>query len=529
VISGARYLLGLACLVIVAAMAASSLDYLFKTQAAANFAKGAPLSRFFALFYMVTSALTFGVQAAGSSMWLKRFGPGRTVAVLPVAVTGVSIASIFAPGLIALTVSRAIELLLRGSLYRSGYELFYTPMPAAEKRSTKSVIDIGAERLGDGLAGASIQLLLALPAQMVTVTILTLTAGLSALGIWLAMRLDKVYVKILERGLEHHAAVAPASAETPEDATVTVALNSITSPGALSSAPAFPHSIAPPSSPVLKDSALRHLVELRSGDAARITTALSRMQTLAPVEVPQVIELLDRDDVAQAAYFALKKNADAIAGQLVDAMQNPSSTFNVRKRIPKVLSSCKNRVGCDGLVAHLSDERFEVRIRCAKALEKILARAPELRPDPAVIFEVVSKELGTARKFSQQSSRESGVTIEGALKERATKTIEHIFNLLGLVLPRQSVRLAFRALQPGGSEVRGVALEYLDSILPKSLREDLTSHFEGSVPVLKGPAMTPEAIAQLVDSNPSMMHRLEHWASATGQTGDKKPGDSTKS
>ena len=88
-------------------------------------------------------------------MWLKRFGPGHTVAVLPMAVTGVSLASIFAPGLIALTIGRAIELLLRGSLYRSGYELFYTPMPEAEKRSVKSIIDIGAERLGDGLAGAS--------------------------------------------------------------------------------------------------------------------------------------------------------------------------------------------------------------------------------------------------------------------------------------------------------------------------------------------------------------------------------------
>ena len=161
VISGARYLLGLAGLVMLAAMSASTLDYLFKTQALVHFGKGAPLSRFFALFYAATSAITFGVQMGGSKMWLKRFGPGHTVAVLPVAVTGVSLASLFAPGLIALHHWRElIELLLRGSLYRSGYELFYTPMPAPEKRSSaKSVIDIGAERLGDGLAGASLQLL----------------------------------------------------------------------------------------------------------------------------------------------------------------------------------------------------------------------------------------------------------------------------------------------------------------------------------------------------------------------------------
>ena len=201
VISGARYLMCLAGLVMLAAMSASSLDFLFKAQAAAHFGRGAPLSRFFALFYAATSAITFGIQVGGSRMWLKRFGPGHTVAVLPVAVTGVSLASIFAPGLIALTIGRAIELLLRGSLYRSGYELFYTPMPESEKRSVKSIIDIGAERLGDGLAGASIQLLLALPAQAISIAILGFTAALSATGIWLALRLDKVYVKVLERGV----------------------------------------------------------------------------------------------------------------------------------------------------------------------------------------------------------------------------------------------------------------------------------------------------------------------------------------
>jgi hypothetical protein len=74
-------------------------------------------------------------------------------------------------------------------------------MPPAEKRSVKSIIDIGAERLGDGLAGASLQLLLALPVQLVSIAILAFTAALSAIGVWLALRLDQVYVKVLERGL----------------------------------------------------------------------------------------------------------------------------------------------------------------------------------------------------------------------------------------------------------------------------------------------------------------------------------------
>jgi AAA family ATP:ADP antiporter len=511
VISGAPYLLGLAALVMLAAMSASTLDFLFKAQAAARFARGAPLTRFFAMFNTATSVLTFAVQVGFSRMWLKRFGPGRTVAVLPMAITGASLASIFAPGLVALTISRAIEILLRGSVYRSGYELFYAPMPEAEKRSTKSVIDIGAERLGDGLAGASVQLLLALPAQAVSVAILGFTAALSAVGVWLALRLDRVYVRVLERGLAHHSVNAPPADDPYSQSNV---LSTGYSIGASASGvPALVRAPAAVPAPPLADPVLRTLAELRSGNPARILTALQGTDPLAAVLVPQVIELLDRDDVAQAAYLALRHTGDRIAGQLVDALQNPASTYNVRKRIPKVLASFQSRLAWDGLVAHLLDERFEVRTRCAKALEKMLVNRPEYRPNQAFIFDVVHRELAKAQKLAGVNTGGEPARREKALKERAAKSMAHIFTLLGLALPPKPVRLAFRALQAEGGRLKGVALEYLDSILPRSLREELTAYFEGSLTAPSG-ALTEEAVAMLVDSNPSMMHRIEYWVDA---------------
>ena len=258
---------------------------------------------------------------------------------------------------------------------------------------------------------------------------------------------------------------------------------------------------------VADDPAMRALTELRSGDPVRITSALQRIHSLAPQQVPQVIELLDRDEVAQAAYLALKKAGDRIAGQLVDALGNPASTYNVRKRIPKVLAWCRSRAAWDGLTAHLLDERFEVRTRCAKAMEKILARHPEYRPEPNTIFVLVQRELTTTRKVSGSGTQRG---VDMALKDRASKSIEHIFTLLGLVLPRRHLRLAFRALRAEDGKLSGVALEYLDSILPRSLREELTAHFEGSPSPADG-VLTKEEVAKLVDSNPSMMHRLEYW------------------
>ena len=78
------------------------------------------------------------------------------------------------------------------------------------------------------------------------------------------------------------------------------------------------------------------------------------------------------------------------------------------------------------------------------------------------------------------------------------------------MLPPQSVRLAFRALHTEDAKLRGVALEYLDSVLPKGVREQLAAQIEGPVarPEKSG---TPaeEALANLLDESPSIIARLE--------------------
>lgn len=525
VISGAPYLVGLAILVVLAAMSASMLDYLFKAQSVTQFGRGPLLSRFFAVFYAVTSVVTFGFQMGLSRLWLKRFGPGKTVAVLPVAVAGVSVGSLLIPGSITLIVSRAIELLLRGSLYRSGYELFYTPMPPAEKRSVKSVIDIGAERLGDGLAGASIQLLLVLPAALASSAILACTAGLSGLAAWLAFRLDRAYVTVLEKGL-----VSNVVKMTPEDAedsvTRSIVLQTMmTIPAGAREAGAFTSLTAAHTPALPQDPVVRRLADLRSGDPFRIRAVLMREDPLDAVLVPQVIDLLGSDDVAHAAYAALSRVKDRISGQLVDVLNDESAKFTVRKRIPKILGSCAGHTAWEGMLRQLRNERFEIRVRCARALEKIQQNHPDKHQmERAAILELVGMELSSARKFSANQSSSQNLMVDEVFKERTSKSMAHIFTLLGLVLPAQPVRLAFRALRTEDAKLRGVAMEYLDSVLPVALREQLSAHFEGSASTRKD-ARSGEALANLLDSSPSIMARLEEMGfdKKSTKTGDSSP------
>jgi hypothetical protein len=52
------------------------------------------------------------------------------------------------------------------------------------------------------------------------------------------------------------------------------------------------------------------------------------------------------------------------------------------------------------------------------------------------------------------------------------KVLEYVFHLLGLVLERQPLRIAHRALRSQDS-LRGTALEYLENVLPDDVRDAL--------------------------------------------------------
>jgi hypothetical protein len=428
-------------------------------------------------------------------------------------VTGASLVSFLVPGAAAIFFSRGLEVLLRGSLFRSGYELFYTPMPAAERRSVKTVIDIGADRLGEGLAAASIQLLLVFPAEA-TRFILAATAIWAGVASWLAFRLDRAYVAVLEKGLARQTITI--SPEEAEDAvTRSIVLRSSAS---VVGAEAGQQAEALPIHPA--DITLRRLAELRSKDPLRARAALHAIDLRDPLLVPQVIELLGRDETARAAHEALSRAADNIAGQLADRLADPMENEKVRRRLPRVLAASKSPLAWKGLFQQLRDERFEIRQRCARGLEKMLESNPEYRPQPSAVFEIVGSELTGSRGVLQKRSisvaegaaADDGdfLLVDEVLHERASQVMTHVSTLLGLVLPQQSIRLAFRALHTEDAKLRGVALEYLDSVLPRGLREQLAAQIEGPVtrPERSG-APPEEVLSNLLDESPSIMLRLE--------------------
>src|SRR5262249_28798122 len=92
------FLLTLAGLVLAASASAGLLDFVFKAQAAQTLGKGAPLLRFFGLYYTATSLLVFLVQTLVTRFLLQHAGIAASAGALPAITAAGSLAALFLPG-----------------------------------------------------------------------------------------------------------------------------------------------------------------------------------------------------------------------------------------------------------------------------------------------------------------------------------------------------------------------------------------------------------------------------------------------
>jgi len=549
----APYLRNLALLVLLAAISNVSLDYVFKAQATQAYGGGESLLRFFAIFYAATALGTFFLQTALSRRALEGLGLARTVGSLPLVVLAGGVGAAFVPGLASITLARAFGSAIADSLFRSGYEILYTPIPPQEKRATKSLVDVGCDRLGDLLGGGILRLILLFGPATAIPSVLGVAVALALVGLWFTQRLNRGYVVSLERSLRNRAVELDLS-EVQDSTTRSALLRTArgipgstlppASGGAQSrtnlqvfkaSDPAQPTGVSESSSPpegkprppVFTDPILRRVANLRSGHARTVRQTLAEKPSLDLVLAPHVIELLAWDEVAPNAIAALRTAAPQIVGQLVDTLLDPEQPFAVRRRIPRVLTACSaysSRRAADGLLQGLADKRFEVRFQCAAALNLLVEQNPALHADPEQVWEAVRREIAAGKKVWEvhelldRTEEQFGPAFVGLLRNRTSRTLEHVFRLLSLVLPREPLRIAFRGLHAGDQNLRGIALEYLESVLPAAIREPLWPYLDDHRPAQRPARPADEILTTLMRSYDSIELDL---AALQGKSGDQ--------
>jgi hypothetical protein len=522
------YLRDLAMLVLAGAVMQALLDWLLSAHATEAYGKGPGLLAFFALFNMVVGVLSFIAQTGLSRPLLEWRGLAGTVKSQPFTVALFAVLALVSPQLWTVVLLRGGEAVTRNSLYRSAYELFYTPLPTAKKRATKTLIDVGVDRVGTTLGSLALLAIVHLGTDLATRTVLIASIAMAAFAWLVAARLHDGYVSALASSLK--SGVVALADDEAEDLTTKKTLAETTAfldrekllerieqfqrtktdkaaaadaAGATAGSDAS-KSVAPPPPPeVANDPTLARASALRAGDVARAKAALAAPldASLASFAIP----LLANDAVVRDAVRALRRIAPKATGQLLDALLDPEVDPRVRRRIPRVLKVCRTQRAASGLLLALRDPLFDVRVQVALALSQMQDEAAVTfeRED---VFDIAVHELTVGKS----GWREPGATADdtsvnlslpappmpgddamhldgslqaeggpyrqgGAPRESSAddlhRGLAHVFAVLGLVLEREPLSIAYRAMRSQEPSLRGTAHEYLEVVLPARVRD----------------------------------------------------------
>lgn len=521
VLGATPYLRDLAMLVAAGAVVQALLDWLLSAHASHRYGQGQELLGFFAFFNVVVGVLSFAAQAGLTRFVLERRGLAGTIRLQPLAVAAAVALALAFPLFWPVLVLRVVEGVTRSSLYRSAYELLYTPLPAVEKRAAKTLIDVGVDRVGTALGSGALFVVARLaPLELQTRLALLGVLGMTGAAWLVAGRLRKGYVAALASSLKSGAVSLDDDAE---DATTRQTLAETTAllerdelllrierrasgradaarRGARGPTPSPDSARAPLGELGIlldpSDEVLARAAALRSGDPAAVKRALAA--PLLPTLAPFVVPLLADDAVVRDVVRSLRKAAPRIEGMLLDHLLDPDVDPRVRRRIPRILKVCRTQRAAAGLLSALRDPVFEVRTQIAVALAQLVDE-PAIALDRDAVLDAALRELTVGRAGWTRSRDDDAESAEASAPrpDRPTSSrrpdaeaaavrrgLGHVFGLLGLVLEREPLSIAYRALRSEDAGLRGTAIEYVEVVLPPAVRDAL-------VPLLGDVASAP--------------------------------------
>jgi hypothetical protein len=474
-----RYVRTIGAFAILISATLTIIEFLLKFNARASIGTGPDLLRFFALYFGATQALSFVAQAV-SAPWVGRLGIVGTVTALPTGAGAAALVALVFPFWPVVMTLAGVASVLRNSLFRNGYELLFVPLDTRTRSRAKTTLDVLCDRAGEAAGSGVVQVLLVASVASLTSGLLMATAILAVATVWVGRRFTALYVDVVGQQLLTFSDVPPPALASAAGWSVSqfVTPRATTKPEAmavrrLSAAPSL-------------DRQMAMLADLRSADTARVTAALSRCATFSRIHVAQAVNLLASDEVLAATRKALEQLAPTHVGLLADTMLDPATDFVIRRRIPRILGTVTSQRSMDAVVSGLDDGRFEVRHNCSRAIVRLLTNHPALVLERTRIIRVVERELSAPpqrwrgyRLLDRVDGEPSPVVVPLAA---STHLLEHIVLLLSTFIAREPLDAAVRGVHSRDPGVRGLAVEYLDQVLPTAVAAQLRPLLEAEPP-----------------------------------------------
>ena len=538
------YLRSLFLLVALGAFGQAVYDYVFKAGAAAYFDTGAELVSFFALFHLGVGALTFLVQNLIAKRSLERYGLAVTVSTLPVSSAALGFTALLLPGFPSVISMRAGIGIVENSLFRSGYELLYTPVLPEKKRPTKPLIDVGGDKSGTALGGGFALLIIGIFPAFTDSLLIIAGIAASLTSLYVARKLHHGYVSslaerlrvgtlavgdlpiddattrltvmdtvvALERPVEGgDSAVASRDSIAgvdPDDIRERLVRHSASRNSQEEGQPARdPRPFTAPPARTLAsdeiDETLVAIANLRSGEAERILATLVAHNPVPRELVALIIPILGDAEVGEAAAAALQRVAPVYTGALLDAVLQSRLPLRVRMRLCEILGRLPTQRSANGLIELLGDANFELRFHAAANLLAVHRSNHKLRISRDLLFGIAEREAADCRRrWRSQIALDRRLTrtvaVESAEGRRVVQGMSFIATLLLTVLEAKPLQLAIRALASDQAGNRGTGLEYLENVLPAPLLVELRPLLLDSRLTAEGQRSRSAVLAEIV-------------------------------
>jgi AAA family ATP:ADP antiporter len=192
--------------------------------------------------------------------------------------------------------------------------------------------------------------------------------------------------------------------------------------------------------------------------------------------VPYLMEALIKTHVRRPARQALAKFGKEIVPELRRAMA--SDGLALARTVARLLGEIGDQSAIDLLLEHVDAQDPVVRANVARALSKLHLSHPKLAIDRDRITAAVIVEAKKLYHLAQilevlppDEARASSKLLRRALVEKRQRVLERIFVLLGLRHQPKDLENAYHGFMSGKAQVRASALEYLDNLLKKKLRD----------------------------------------------------------
>ena len=191
--------------------------------------------------------------------------------------------------------------------------------------------------------------------------------------------------------------------------------------------------------------------------------------------VPGLIYKLHNPLTREDACTALEKYGERIVGTLSDYLGDSDEDVGLRKEVASVLARIPIQDSADFLAWELAEDNEDMDPELIDALDRIRSGKPDIQVQEEIIktkiFKEIKKYYQILIKFYDAKSKAKKVKMSEQLSENLAASMMNIFKLLGLIYSHEDIFRAYQNIRTATKDSVDYALELLDNILPKEIRD----------------------------------------------------------